>query len=69
MNQIEELKCKIRKQVDRYNGDRHPSQCVGGEFLDWVFSKPYDEMQKLQRLGVKRANKARKWERYAETLD
>jgi hypothetical protein len=60
---------KIREQVRKYNGDRHPTQCVGGEFLSWILAKPEDEKLKLYRFGVKRANKRRRLERYIETMD
>ena len=65
---MSELDEKIREQVRRYNGDRHPSQCVGEEFLSWILAKPDGEKAKLYRRGVRRANKSRHLERYVETM-
>ena len=59
---------KIREQVRKYNGNRHPTQCVGDEFLFWILAKPDDEKLKLYRRGVKRANKSRHLARYVETM-
>jgi len=57
---------KIRTQVRRYNGDRHHTQCVGDEFLNWILTKPEKEKYAAYRQGVKRANKRRKREQYIE---
>jgi len=63
---IQTLDDKIRAQVRRYNGDRHYTQCVGDEFLNWICAKPEKEKYAAYRQGVKRANKRRKREQYIE---